>query len=158
MRAPEWRDAEGNEKVSDSRVVCVPCGAVNRVPDIKDARVGKCGACGAPLFAGKPVDVSGDMLQRQVQKGTVPVVVDIWAPWCGPCKVMGPEYETAARALEPRARFVKLNSDEEQQLVGTLNIRGIPTMVLFRDGKELDRVSGAMQASQIKAWLNQRLG
>ncbi|MEP7239471.1 MAG: thioredoxin [Devosia sp.] len=97
------------------------------------------------------------MLQRQVQKSTLPVVVDIWAPWCGPCKFMGPEYEKAATALEPRARFLKLNSDSEQQLAGALNIRGIPTMILFKDGKEADRISGAMQASQINAWLTQRL-
>lgn len=134
------------------------CGAVNRLPGAKDARAGKCGSCGAALFAGKPVDVSGDMLQRQVARGTLPVVVDVWAPWCGPCRVMGPEFEKVAHALEPKARFLKLNSDNEQQLAGALNIRGIPTMILFKDGKEIDRVSGAMQASQIGSWLNQRLG
>ena len=110
-----------------------------------------------PLFAGKPADVSGDMLQRQVAKGTLPVVVDVWAPWCGPCKVMAPEYEKVAHTLEPRARFLKLNSDNEQQLAGALSIRGIPTMILFKDGKEIDRVSGAMQASQISNWISQRL-
>jgi thioredoxin 2 len=98
------------------------------------------------------------MLQRQVNKGTVPVVVDIWAPWCGPCRFMAPEYESAAQALEPKARFLKLNSDNEQQLAGALNIRGIPTMILFKDGKEADRVSGAMPAKQIEAWLSQRIG
>ena len=144
--------------MSDDRVVCMACGAVNRLPEAKDARAGKCGSCGEALFAGKPVDVSGDMLQRQVAKGTLPVVVDVWAPWCGPCRVMGPEFEKVANALEPRARFLKLNSDNEQQLAGALNIRGIPTMILFKDGKEIDRVSGAMQASQIGSWLGQRLG
>jgi thioredoxin 2 len=98
------------------------------------------------------------MLQRQVQKGTLPVVVDVWAPWCGPCKFMEPEYEKVAQAMEPRARFLKLNSDSNQQLAGALQIRGIPTMILFRDGKEADRVSGAMSASQIDAWLSQRMG
>jgi len=144
--------------MSDDRVVCMACGAVNRLPAAKDARAGKCGSCGEALFAGKPVDVSGDMLQRQVAKGTLPVVVDVWAPWCGPCRVMGPEFEKVASALEPKARFLKLNSDTEQQLAGALNIRGIPTMILFKDGKEIDRVSGAMQASQIGSWLGQRLG
>ena len=118
----------------------------------------RCGSCGAPLFEGRPTDVSGAMLQRQVQKGTLPVVVDVWAPWCGPCKFMGPEYEKVAQAMEPRARFLKLNSDSNQQLAGALQIRGIPTMILFRDGKEADRVSGAMSASQIDAWLSQRMG
>ena len=144
--------------MSETRVVCVACGAVNRIGDGKDPRVGKCGSCSAALFSGKPTDVTGDMLQRQVKRGTLPVIVDVWAPWCGPCKFMGPEYEEVAQAMEPRARFLKLNSDNEQQLAGALQIRGIPTMILFRDGKEVDRVSGAMQASQISAWLNQRMG
>ncbi|ODU62126.1 MAG: thioredoxin [Acetobacteraceae bacterium SCN 69-10] len=144
--------------MNDNQVVCVACGAVNRVPETKDASAGKCGSCGAPLFSGRPADVSGDMLQRQVQKGTVPVVVDVWAPWCGPCQFMGPEYEKVAQALEPRARFLKLNSDNEQQLAGALNIRGIPTMILFKDGKEADRVSGAMPESQINSWRSQRIG
>jgi len=149
--------AEGNEEVSERRVVCVACGAVNRVPEAKDAKAGTCGKCGAQLFAGKPADVNAEMLRRQIAKGTLPVVVDVWAPWCGPCKFMAPEYEKAAHALEPRARFVKLNSDNEQQFANALNIRGIPTMILFREGKEADRVSGAMQASQISAWLTQRI-
>jgi thioredoxin 2 len=149
--------AEGHEEVIDNRVVCIACGAVNRVPEAKNASVGKCGKCGAQLFSGKPADVSAEMLRRQVAKGTLPVVVDVWAPWCGPCKFMGPGYEKVAHALEPRARFVKLNSDSEQELANALSIRGIPTMILFRDGKEIDRVSGAMQARQISAWLSQRI-
>lgn len=144
--------------MSDDRVVCVTCGAVNRLPAARDAVTGKCGKCGEPLFAGKPIDVSADMLRRQVAKGTVPVVVDVWAPWCGPCRVMGPQYEKVAQTLEPKARFLKLNADNEQQLAGALNIRGIPTMILFKDGEEDARVSGAMQASQISSWLKQRIG
>lgn len=138
-------------------MVCVACGAVNRLPEARDAGAGKCGKCGALLFSGKPADVSAEMLLRQVAKGTLPVVVDVWAPWCGPCKFMGPEYEKVAHALEPRARFVKLNSDNEQEFANAINIRGIPTMILFAHGEEIDRVSGAMQAGQISAWLNQRV-
>ncbi len=143
--------------MNDNRVVCLACGAVNRLPQAKDASLAKCGSCAAPLFAGKPADVSADMLQRQVSKGTVPVVVDVWAPWCGPCKFMGPEFEKVAHRLEPKARFLKLNSDNEQQLASSLGIRGIPTMILFKEGKEADRVSGAMQASQISTWLSERI-
>jgi thioredoxin 2 len=143
--------------MSPNHVVCLNCGAVNRVPEARDAAASKCGKCHAALFAGKPADVTADMLQRQVQKGTLPVVVDIWAPWCGPCRFMAPEYEKAAQALEPKARFLKLNSDNEQALAGALNIRGIPTMILFKHGQEADRISGAMQASQISAWLSERI-
>lgn len=143
---------------SDGKVVCVACGAINRVPGERDAADAKCGSCAAPLFAGKPADVTGEMLQRQVSKGTLPVVVDVWAPWCGPCRFMAPEYEKAAGAIEPRVRFLKLNSDNEQELAARFNIRGIPTMILFKDGREADRVSGAMSASQIASWLGPRVG
>jgi thioredoxin 2 len=140
------------------QVVCVACGAINRVPAARNAADAKCGSCSAPLFTGKPADVSASMLQRQIDKGTVPVVVDIWAPWCRPCRFMAPEYEKAAAALEPRLRFLKLNSDNEQDYAGRLGIRGIPTMILFKAGAEADRVAGAMSASQIEAWLATRLG
>ena len=140
------------------RIVCVRCGAINRIPEKRDARTAKCGSCGMPLFAGEPSDVTARMLARQIGKGSVPVVVDVWAPWCGPCRFMAPEYEKAAQALEPRLRFLKLNSDNEQEFADRLGIRGIPTMILFRDGKEADRVSGAMTAGQIGNWLGSRLG
>lgn len=97
------------------------------------------------------------MLERQVSKGTLPVLVDVWAPWCGPCRSMAPEYEKAAQAMEPRARFLKLNSDKEPKLAAALDIRGIPTTILFKQGKEVDRVSGAMQAAQIERWLREKL-
>ena len=139
------------------QVVCVDCGAINRLPADRNATEAKCGSCGAKLFAGKPADVTAAMLQRQIGKGSVPVVVDVWAPWCGPCRFMGPEYEKAAQVLEPKLRFLKLNSDNEQDLAGQLGIRGIPTMILFRDGKEADRISGALSASQIEGWLGDRV-
>ena len=97
------------------------------------------------------------MLLRQMKRGSLPVVVDVWAPWCGPCRVMAPEYEKAAAALEPRARFLKLNSDNEQALASQFNIRGIPTMILFRNGREVDRVSGAMRAADITNWISAHL-
>jgi len=144
--------------MSDERVVCVACGAINRLPAEKDGASGKCGSCGKPLFSGQPVDLSATLLERQIRKGTLPVVVDVWAPWCGPCRFMGPEYEKAARQLEPRARFVKLNSDDEPDFSARMRISGIPTMLLFRDGREADRVSGAMSAPQIERWLLERIG
>jgi thioredoxin 2 len=97
------------------------------------------------------------MFDRQIAKGTLPVVVDVWAPWCGPCRAMAPEYEKAAAATEPRVRFLKLNSDNEQAVAGRLGIRGIPTMLLYRDGKEIARVSGARSARDITSWLETAL-
>lgn len=144
--------------MTDDRVVCVACGAINRLPAEKHADAAKCGSCGNPLFAGHPVDVDAQMLERQVAKGTLPVVVDVWAPWCGPCRYMAPEYEKASQAIEPKARFLKLNSDNEQQFSARMGIRGIPTMILFKDGREADRVSGAMTAPQIDRWLRERIG
>ena len=140
------------------RAVCTACGTVNRLPQDKPASEAKCGGCGTLLFSGEPADVSGDMLQKQIARSSVPVVVDVWAPWCGPCRVMAPEYEKAAQATEPRARFLKLNSDNEQELSARLGIRGIPTMLVYRDGKEIARTSGARPARDIIGWIDQAIG
>ncbi len=140
---------------ADTRAVCTACGSINRLPEGKPAAEAKCGSCGQLLFSGHPTDVTGDMFDRQIAKGTLPVVVDVWAPWCGPCRAMAPEYEKAAAATEPRERF--LNSDTEQAVAGRLGIRGIPTMLLYRDGKEIARVSGARSARDITSWLDTAL-
>lgn len=142
---------------SEQRVVCVECGAINRLPAERQASDAKCGSCSVPLFSGKPADIGTAMFERQISKGTLPVVVDVWAPWCGPCRAMAPEFEKAAKAAEPHLRFVKLNSDVEQATAARLAIRGIPTMLLFSGGKEIGRISGAMSASQIDGWVRQQL-
>ena len=97
------------------------------------------------------------MLERQIAEGTLPVVVDVRAPWCGPCRSMAPEYEKAAGEIQPRARFLKLNSDNESAFSARMGIHGIPTMLLFKGGKEADRISGAMSAPQIRSWLLPRI-
>ncbi len=135
-----------------THIVCSHCGATNRVPDGRDLASGKCGKCGRDLFDGKPVDVSAAILEKQIAKSDIPVLVDVWAPWCGPCKVMGPQFEAAAQQAEPGLRFVKLNSDQNQELSSRLGIRGIPTMIMFRHGKEVARVSGAMSSADIVKW------
>jgi len=104
------------------------------------------------LFSGVPADVPAAILEKQIAKSDIPVVVDIWAPWCGPCRVMAPQFEAAARQAEPALRFVKLNSDENQEIASRLGIRGIPTMIMFKGGKEVARVSGAMSSSDILKW------
>lgn len=138
-------------------VVCNNCGTVNRLPSSRPAGGAKCGKCGKPLFSGHPDDVDGATFERQVARSTLPVLVDVWAPWCGPCLSMAPAYEAAARALEPQVRLIKLNSDAEQAIAGRLGIRGIPTLILFHGAKEIARTSGAMTTGQIVGWVRERL-
>jgi thioredoxin 2 len=134
------------------QIVCLACSGINRVPRDRPAEAALCGRCRAPLFSGKPAEVDAAMLDRQVRQGEVPVLVDVWAPWCGPCRMMAPAFEAAAAALEPGMRLLKLNSDAEPDMAARLGIRGIPTMILFAGGREVARVSGAMAAQQIVSW------
>ncbi|WEX10813.1 thioredoxin TrxC [Chelativorans sp. AA-79] len=143
--------------MNEAYIVCSKCGGVNRLPPARSALAGKCGKCGARLFSGHPEDVDADILERQIARSTVPVLVDVWAPWCGPCRMMAPAFEAAARELEPRLRLVKLNSDVEQSAAARLGIRGIPTMILFHGGREIARTSGAMTDAQIVQWARGRL-
>ena len=134
-------------------MVCTKCGAINRLPPARNGNDAKCGKCGTRLFSGRPEDVDTAGFDRQVGRSGPPVLVDVWAPWCGPCKMMAPAYEAAAKALEPRVRLIKLNSDNEQALAARLGIRGIPTMILFHDQREIARTSGAMSTTQILSWV-----
>lgn len=137
--------------------VCPSCQKMNRIPAARLAEKPNCGACGAALFSGHPVEVDTAGLDRHA-RGDLPVLVDVWAPWCGPCKSMAPQFEQAARTLEPDIRLLKLNSDAEPAAAQALGVSSIPALFLLRDGKVIARTQGAMPASQIVSWAKQALG
>ncbi len=136
----------------DRQIVCPHCAAVNRVAAGRPAGAARCGTCKRPLFVAAPVEADRAMFERQVARSSIPVLVDVWAPWCGPCRMMAPAFAQAASVLEPDMRLLKLNSQDEPDVAGRLGIRGIPTMLLFTHGREAARVSGAMNAAAIVSW------
>ena len=134
-------------------VVCPHCNAANRVPSDRAGDDPVCGKCGAPLLDGKPVALDDAGFERFVSRHELPVVVDFWAAWCGPCRAMAPQFEQAARQLKGIAVLAKVDSDASPAVSSRLAIRSIPTLVLFRAGKEVKRQAGAVQAAQIVAWV-----
>jgi thioredoxin 2 len=148
-----------SESTSESLIVACPnCNTLNRAPrDKLAAGGGKCGKCGSRLFAGHPVALNARSFETHAAKTDIPLLVDFWAPWCGPCRAMAPQFEKAATELEPQVRFAKVNTDEEQQLAGRFGIQGIPTMILFHQGREIARQSGLMDANRIGQWVQQAL-
>jgi thioredoxin 2 len=138
-------------------VVCPHCHAPNRVPADKLDAGGTCGKCRQALFTGAPVELDAGSFDKHVGRSGLPVLVDFWAPWCGPCRMMAPAFAQAARQLEPRVRLAKLNTEEHQAPAARYGIRSIPTMILFDDGREIARQSGAMDAANIIRWVNSSL-
>jgi thioredoxin 2 len=134
------------------QIVCGHCNQINRVPAEKPAAAARCGSCHEPLFDGHPVEVDEQGFGRQIANSDIPVLVDVWAPWCGPCRAMAPMFERAAKELEPDVRLLKLNADNAPDVSSRLQITGIPTLLLLRGGREISRSSGAMDARSIVAW------
>ncbi len=134
-------------------VVCAQCGAVNRVPAARLEEGGTCGRCRAPLLDGRAVALDEGSFDTFVARNDLPVVVDFWASWCGPCKMMAPAFEQIAREERAHARLAKVDTDAQQGLAARFGIRSIPTLIKFQAGREIDRVSGALDARSLRAWV-----
>ena len=140
--------------MADTRVIpCPHCDTLNRMPQEKPAAEGKCGRCAEPLFTGQPMALTAARFATHAKATDLPLLVDFWAEWCGPCRMMAPAFEAATREFEPRLRFAKVDSDAEGELAARFNIRSIPTLVLVRDGRETARVSGALQLADLRRWI-----
>lgn len=138
-------------------LACPACGAVNRVPAQRLGEGPSCGKCHQPILEPRPYELDAAGFKHQLMKSDLPLVVDFWASWCGLCKMMAPAFAEAAGLLHPQARLAKINTEAEQGLAQAMGISSIPTMVLFKGGREAARVSGAMSAAQIQSWVRSNL-
>jgi thioredoxin 2 len=137
-------------------IACPHCAGLNRVSAAKRSAAPVCGKCKQPLFAGEPVEITNSNFANLVHKSELPIVLDFWASWCGPCQNFAPVFHQAARELEPTFRFGKINTEQQQQLAAQFQIRSIPTLMLLQQGKIIAQLSGALPKQQFYQWLQQQ--
>ena len=138
-------------------VVCSSCLATNRVPEDKLDSGGVCGKCRKPLFNKKPLELTSANFSKIIANNELPVMVDFWAPWCGPCKMMAPVFEQAAQQLEPNMLLAKLNTENEQSIAARYGIRSIPTIAIFKGGRVVAQQAGAMDIRSLTSWAQSQL-
>ncbi len=137
------------------RVICPHCLSVNNIPQKDSYKKANCGKCKESLLDTKPIDLTASNFDEVIVNSDIPVIVDYWAPWCGPCKMMGPNFEKSAKNFPVKTLFAKVNTENEQQLGARFGIRSIPTLMIFKDGKEVHRASGALSEEQLNSLVKQ---